>query len=308
MLSLEELQIRAALFCIIRNFFSTNFFLEVDTPVRLPVIIPESNIQALSSGDHYLQTSPELCMKRLLASGCRDIYQICPCFRQEEKGRRHLEEFTMLEWYRCEADYFDLMTDCENLLRHLVKEIRHRFPELHSVTSTAFLADGRCDLSVPWQRLTVADAFSKWSPTDMTEALALDVFDELLVEYIEPNLGYDTPTFLYDYPSVQASLAKKKKGDRTIAERFELYVNGIELANGFSELTDPIEQRSRFEIELDLFENNSKKKMGMPERFLDDLGKLKETAGIALGVDRLFMIILGKSEINEVVTFSPLDL
>ena len=142
----------------------------------------------------------------------------------------------------------------------------------------------------------------------MMEALALDVFDELLVEYIEPNLGYDTPTFLYDYPAAQASLAKKKKGDHTIAERFELYVNGVELANGFSELTDPIEQRSRFEIELDLIENNSKKKMEMPEKFLDDLGKLKETAGIALGVDRLLMIILGKSEINKVVTFSPLDL
>lgn len=308
MLSLEELQIRAALFHAIRNFFSKHHFLEVDTPVRQPVIIPESNIQVLPSGDHFLQTSPELCMKRLLAAGCRKIFQICPCFRREERGRRHLEEFTMLEWYRCDADYFDLMADCENLLRYLIDELHRQFPELYSITSNSLLADGCCDISSPWQRITVADAFTKWSPIPMVEALALDSFDEVLVEYVEPNLGKEKPTFLYDYPAVQASLARKRKDDRSVAERFELYIKGVELANGFSELTDPVEQRSRFKIEIDLIEKRFAEKMRMPERFLEELGRLGETAGIALGVDRLFMVILGKKEIGDVKTFSPLDL
>jgi lysyl-tRNA synthetase class 2 len=308
MLSLVELQIRAALFSTIRSFFSKHHFLEVDTPVRQPVIIPESCIQALPSGDHFLQTSPELCMKRLLASGCRKIFQICPCFRREERGRLHLEEFTMLEWYRCDADYFDLMADCEKFLRYLIKGIHHQFPELDAITSDALLVGGGCNLSPPWQRLTVADAFVKWSPTPMAKALALDSFDEILVEYIEPHLGQDTPTFLFNYPAVQASLARKSKVDQSVAERFELYINGVELANGFSELTDPVKQRSRFETELALIEKSSAKKMGMPERFLEELGKLGETAGIALGVDRLLMVILGKKEIGDVVTFSPQDL
>lgn len=308
MLSLEELQIRAALFNAIRSFFFKHHFLEVDTPVRQPVIIPEGNIQALCSEDHFLQTSPELCMKRLLATGCRKIFQICPCFRREERGRRHLEEFTMLEWYRCDADYFDLMADCENLLRYLIKEIHRQFPELSSISPDALLVDQKCYLSLPWQRITVADSFTKWSPIPLAKALALDCFDEMLVEHVEPNLGQETPTFLYDYPAVQASLARRRRDDRSVAERFELYVRGVELANGFSELTDPVEQRIRFKMEIDLIEKNFAEKMRMPERFLEELGKLGETAGIALGVDRLFMVILGKKEIGDAVTFSPLDL
>ena len=123
MLDPQGLRIRAALFSAVRLFFTAQGFLEVDTPLRQPVIIPESNIVPLTADGQYLQTSPELCMKRLLAAGCPRIFQICPCFRKDERGRRHLEEFTMLEWYRRDADYHALMTDCEDLLRSVARQI-----------------------------------------------------------------------------------------------------------------------------------------------------------------------------------------
>ncbi len=306
MLDLPGLQMRATLLRLIRSFFYERGFLEVDTPLRQPVLIPESMIVPLTAEGQYLQTSPELCMKRLLAGGCSKLFQICPCFRKEEVGRLHLEEFTMLEWYRTGADYLTLMSDCEALLRFIVQNMQpvdlpdpgHYPKQLLSKT----------DIESEWQRLSVAEAFELFSPVNLDEALEKECFDELLVEFIEPHLGVGLPTFLYDYPVELASLAKCRIENPKVAERFELYINGVELANGFSELTDSTEQRRRFSHEIAIMEECGWNGVKMPERFLDDLQKLDLAAGIALGVDRLFMLLMGYDSLLECVTFHPGDL
>ncbi len=303
MLHVERLQQRATLMSSIRSFFASQEFLEVDTPVRQPVLIPERYIEPLRSERAYLQTSPELCMKRLLASGCVKIFQICPCFRKNEKGRRHLEEFTMLEWYHVGESYLKLMDDCEELFRF----IKHQMSVLQSSSDVTSQIFEGFDFDGTWERITVEDAFIKFSPITLPQALKDDSFDEILVEYIEPNLGKKAPVFLMDYPLELGSLAKAKTGVPCIVERFELYLNGIELANGFSELTDEQEQRLRFDEELTDINKSWGSGVEMPERFLQDITKLEKAAGIALGVDRLFMLALGAQDINDVVSFSPDD-
>ncbi len=308
MLSLPELHLRAAFLRLVRSFFFGSGFLEVDTPLRQPVIIPERNIAPLQSGHWFLQASPELCMKRLLAAGCEKIFQICPCFRAEERGRLHLEEFTMLEWYRTGADYRDLMADCEAFLRYMEENFRMEFSDHRSsLGKSLFYGAEAIDLTGVWERLTVAEAFSRYSPVTLEQALETDRFEETLVENIEPHLGMEAPVFLCDYPAPLGSLAKLKSNNPEVAERFELYLAGIELANGFSELTDSREQRQRFNDELKYIQENGGKG-GMPEHFLQALDNLDRAAGIALGLDRLLMLLLGKNNLSEAVTFAPSDL
>ncbi len=298
---------RAALFRSIREFFYIHGFLEVDTPIRQPVCIPEGNIVPLMADGHYLQSSPELLMKRLLAAGSARIFQICHCFRGEECGRFHLREFRMLEWYRINSDYTELMDDCENLLRHVCTGLVDSLTEFDGVATGNIDVFKDIDLYSRWLRLTVAEAFERFSPVPLTQALAEDIFDELLVEHVEPKLGFDTPLFLHDYPVELASLARKKPGEPAIAERFELYIKGVELANGFSELTDGVEQRARFVEEIEKIEKNGRCTTGMPEKFLSDLDLLESAAGIALGCDRLFMLALGLHCIDDAVSFSEGD-
>ena len=305
MLDRQGLHLRAALFASIRQFFSARGFLEVDTPIRQPVIIPESNILPLAAEGQYLQTSPELCMKRILASGCDNIFQICPCFRKEERGRNHLEEFTMLEWYRSGADYLRLMSDCEELLVEIARAMALAFPGSEKIPERGVFPG--INLIVPWERLTVEEAFSRYSPLSLGRCIVEECFDEMLVEFVEPNLGSPSPTFLHDYPVEMASLARCRESDPTKVERFELYLNGIELANGFSELTDVEEQRRRFIREVGNIAMSGRDSAGIPERFLDDLGNIEAAAGIALGMDRLFMLLTGEKEINRAVSFAPGD-
>lgn len=305
MLSVERLPLRAAFFRAIRSFFFQQGFLEVDTPLRQPVCIPESHIQPFASETHSLQTSPELCMKRLLAHGCERIFQICHCFRKGERGRLHLEEFQMLEWYRTGCDYFQLMTDCEMLLRFIFDHLQD--PEISSRAIFPGSLLSGIDLSGNWPRLTVAEAFHRYSPLSLDRALAEDRFDEILVEYVEPGLGHESPVFLYEYPAQLASLARKSVNNPMVAERFELYIKGVELANGFSELTDAAEQRQRFEVEIAAIRGKDGRAAEMPERFLQDLAQLDTAAGIAMGVDRLFMLALNCSSISSAVTFCPED-
>lgn len=304
MLDKNGLHLRAAFFHFIRSFFRSQGFLEVDTPIRQPVYIPESNIVPLTSEKEYLQTSPELCMKRLLAAGNEKIFQICRCFRKEEKGRFHLEEFQMLEWYRSGADYNQLMIDCEALLRFVKENLNDQLVKSGFNSYQIFPGS---NLDGQWERLTIEDAFSKYSPIKLDQAMTEGQFDEILVEYIEPHLGNVSPVFLYDYPVKLGSLARKKAANPAVAERFELYIKGVELANGFSELTDADEQRQRFVHEIAIIKSNSERDAMMPDRFLADLGNLETAAGIAMGIDRLFMMSLNYHKIAESVAFAPDD-
>jgi lysyl-tRNA synthetase class 2 len=304
MLDAEGLRFRSALFQTVRRFFRNQGFLEVDTPIRQPVLIPESTIEPLGSASWFLQTSPEQCMKRLLARGCDKIFQICPCFRAGERGPRHLEEFTMLEWYRLGSDYRDLMEDCQLLICFIVESLRADPRFVAAIDGSWF---GSIDLTEQWERLTVAEAFQRWTATSPDEALQSGRFDEIVSFDIEPRLGLTAPAILYDYPAACGSLARLSDKDAAVAERFELYINSMELANGFSELTDPNEQRLRFGLELDKIEQSGRRRPPMPERFLEDLEHIDTAAGIAFGLDRLLMLLLSAASINEVVSVSPDD-
>jgi len=291
------LNLRAKLIQSIRLFFIRHNFLEVETPLRIPAPAPEEHIDAIPSGDWFLQTSPELCMKRLLAAGYQRIFQISKCFRTAERGSRHLPEFTLLEWYVAKFDYSQLMDQCETMLIAALKNMGH--------DQDIIWQNRKIILASPWERITVADAFSQYAKVSLQEAMHQDKFDEIMVEYIEPRLGIDRPTFIYNYPAKMAALAKIKKSDPTVAERFELYIGGLELANGFSELTDAREQRQRFEEASEARAAKNWARYSMPEKFLQALQTMPEAAGIALGIDRLAMILANTTKIDDVVTFPP---
>ena len=301
MLGRHGLQRRSDFLTALRSFFLQHHYIEVDTPVRLPVLIPEAHIAAFSSEGWWLHSSPELCMKRLLARGCDRIFQICHCFRKEECGRLHQSEFAMLEWYRTDSDYGGLLADCEQLRAHLGTERAH-FPALHRPGLLNWQGKG-IDLTPPWQRLSVHAAFRRYAGLEVEEAIRQDRYEELLVTCIEPQLGQQKPVFLCDYPVALGSLARKSPTNAQLAERFELYIAGMELANGFSELVDAEEQRLRFVAEIAALHSQGRE-AAMPERFLDDLAALPPAAGIALGVDRLFMLLGGYADIREAIPFS----
>ncbi|UPU34082.1 EF-P lysine aminoacylase EpmA [Geomonas paludis] len=292
----QALAQRGAIFTRIRMFFEEKGYLEVETPFRIPAPAPEAQIDAIPSDGWFLQTSPELCMKRLLAAGYPRIFQICRCWRAGERGTRHLSEFTMLEWYRAQADYRVLMDETEELVRAAA-----------GVDSISYRGT-RIDLSLPWERITVRDAFQRYTDTTAEAALAAGTFDELMVEEIEPRLGIGRPTFIHDYPASCSALARLKSDDPSVAERFELYLGGLEIANAFSELIDPVEQRARFEAEAAQRARDGKHGYPMPEKFLAALAEMPEAAGIALGLDRLVMVLLDAQSIDEVVAFTTEEL
>jgi elongation factor P--(R)-beta-lysine ligase len=287
---------RGAIFNRVRGFFQEKGYLEVETPFRIPAPAPEAQIDAIASAGWFLQTSPELCMKRMLAAGYQRIFQICRCWREGERGTRHLSEFTMLEWYRAGVDYLGLMEETEALVRA-------------AAGATSIVYRGHSvELAPPWERITVAEAFRLHAGTTPEQALAAGSFDEIMVEMIEPRLGLSRPTFIYDYPACCGALARLKKGDPTVAERFELYIGGLEIANAFSELTDPGEQRRRFEAEAAERSSQGKAPYPVPEKFLTALSGLPDSAGIALGLDRLVMVLLDADTIDQVVAFTPEEL
>ena len=265
----------------IRAFFDMRGFVEVETPVRIPAPAPEPYIDCPASGDWFLRASPELQMKKLLAAGLPRIYQIGPCFREGERGRRHAPEFTMLEWYRADADYNDIARDAEELLADVLRPRRG------------------AALPVPFQRITVRDAYLRWAGWDPVEVWDQDRFDFDMATKIEPNLP-EEPLFLTDYPAPAASLARLKASDPRVAERWELYVGGMELANAFTELTDPAEQRRRFEAARAERRALGEADYPLDEEFLSALERMPPSGGVALGVDRLVMLACGASSIDEV--------
>jgi elongation factor P--(R)-beta-lysine ligase len=292
----KALMERGAIFGRVREFFQQKGYLEVETPFRIPAPAPEAQIDAIASAGWFLQTSPELCMKRMLAAGYERIFQICRCWRDGERGARHLSEFTMLEWYRAGADYLSLMDETQALVAAAAGSPRIRYRGLD------------IELALPWERITVAEAFERFAGSTVSEALSSGLFDELMVERIEPRLGLTRPTFLYDYPASLAALSRLKKDDPSVSERFELYIGGLEIANAFSELIDPIEQRVRFQAGSAERAAQGKDVYPVAEKFLAALEGMPESAGIALGLDRLVMVLLDAECIDEVVAFTTEEL
>jgi len=295
----SNLHLRARLTQSIRIFFIGHGYLEVETPIRIPAPAPEAFIDAEASGSWFLHTSPELCMKRLLAAGFSKIFQICKCFRKDEQGRKHIPEFTMLEWYTVGQNYVDMMDQCEQLLLFILEEFDYGNSLEYQGVHINFKA--------PWSRLSVSDAFNQYASIPLNTALAKNCFEEVMIDEIEPRLGHN-PVFLYDYPACLSALARMKPDDSSLAERFELYIGGLELCNAFSELTDPVEQRIRFMSEQDQRRKMKKNIYPMPDSFISCLHDLPSAAGNALGIDRLVMLFTDSPCIDEVVTFIPEEL
>ncbi|MBA2879845.1 lysyl-tRNA synthetase class 2 [Desulfosalsimonas propionicica] len=291
------LQIRHRLLNAVRAFFCRHDFLEVETPVRTPAPAPEAHIEAISADGAFLQTSPELYMKRLLAAGYPRIFQICRTFRAKERGSRHLPEFTMLEWYAADFTYQEMMNQTESLICETCEKVLGtRHLRRHG---TAIRLDR------PWPKITVEKAFQRFAHSTMNAALADQSFDERMAMEIEPALDPARPIFLYDYPAEKAALARLRNDNPHVAERFEAYIGGLEICNGFSELIDPDQQRRRFEMELKRREKQGLDARPMPEAFLAALGRMPPAAGNALGIDRLAMLLSNAETIDEVSAFVP---
>ena len=296
----ENLTKRSHIIQAIRSYFFQQDFLEVETPIRIPAPAPEAHIDSFESQGWFLQSSPELAMKRLLAKGHDRIFQICKCFRRDERGPRHLTELTMLEWYTAGYTYVELMEQCTELIRYIAEKIGCKDNLTYGGTTI--------DLASAWEKITVETAFQRYTDTFLEKAVSSGDFDEIMAFEIEPELGQKVPTFIMDYPASMAALARLKPQNQQFAERFELYIAGMELANGFSELNDPEEQRRRFNIETRMRTLAKKPATPMPEPFLKDLEHMPSAAGIALGVDRLVMLFTDSDNINQVVAFTPENL
>jgi elongation factor P--(R)-beta-lysine ligase len=293
----KNLFLRAGVIKSIRGFFEARGFLEVETPQRIPANAPEEHIEPYTSGELYLHTSPEICMKRLLCRGHDKIFQICRCWRSGERGSKHVPEFTMLEWYRANSNYYDLMKDCEELLLH-VTEVCCSAKTIYYNTKPIAVDKGVVTISV-------AEAFKNFCDVGMEDAVRDGSFDERMVTQIEPALVQDKPVILMDYPIEMAALARSKSGNPSVAERFELYAGGLELANGFSELNDPVVQRDRFSSANLKRTGAGLPPLPTPEPFLQELATMPPSAGIALGIDRLVMLFADTNTIDDVIAFTP---
>jgi len=276
----------------LRQFFLQRDFVEVETPVRIPAPALELHIEAEPSGDAYLRTSPELHMKRLLAEGMDRIYQIGPCFRRGECGRIHHPEYTMLEWYRAHADYEDILCDMRELLPELCMAVMGR-------TYFTYLGK-KIDVSEPWHEVSVRDVFMREAGWDPMADFDADRFDMDMVNKVEPTLPVGRPVILRDYPAEVAALARLSPADNAVAERWELYLGGMELANAYSELVDSKEQRHRFEGCAEQRCAAGRPVYPLDEAFLAALPRMPPSGGIALGVDRLVMLLAGAESIEDV--------
>lgn len=324
----ERMLTRSAVIAAVREFFVTEGFLEVETPILVKTPGMEPNLQPMTVGKDgkvsgYLITSPEYAMKKLLAGGLERIFEITKAFRGgEPSGGMHNPEFTMVEWYRSDASYTDVMEDTEQM----VAAVALKTTGSHLITYQG----NTIDLATPWTRMSVSEAFDRFCDIDLAKGIEDedwfrkqlagkgvevadsdsfdDMFFRIFLRDIEPHLGLEKPVVLYEYPASMAALARIRKDDSRFAERFEVYCAGIELCNAFSELTDANEQRKRLEKEQE-----QRKAAGMPvfdidEQFIDAVGKMPESAGIAFGVDRLVMLLTDASSINDVLFFPAKDI
>ena len=301
--SLTIIQHRARIYRQVRAFFEERGCLEVDTPLLSPSTNTDVNIESIKASSLgktlYLQTSPEFAMKRLLAAGSGSIYQICHAFREGEKGRRHNPEFTLLEWYRIGFDYEQLMDEMECLIDNLSGKSN----QYQRISYRQLVLE---HISVDIDKVELSELQKKIDslvPGTRSVELGYDQCLDILISLvIAPEMkGY---VFIYDYPVSQAALARVKTINPAVAERFELFYDGLELANGFSELCDSSQQRQRFEGD-----NNRRLDAGVEPYPIDELllsalnSGLPECAGVAIGLDRLLMVLLGKESIDQVLSF-----
>lgn len=306
----------------VRRFFEEAGYLEIETPAMRPTTATDLYIQSFDTTtvEHetrYFQTSPEFAHKIFLASYRRPIFEIARVFRKELHGHLHRSEFSLIEWYKPDADYRDMMTETEALVRRISSFLG----------ATAWRSNARKDGCVvpitnePFERLTVNEAFKRhagFEPIGLTrdelveatkkagcrlepDATWDDAFFYGLMELVEPYLGMDHPTYLCDYPASMASLAQVRgEGEKAVAERFELYICGIELCNGYSELNDPVELRRRFELDNEERKGKGYPQLPIDEPLLEALPHLGKLGGNALGFERLLMICLGESDMGQV--------
>jgi lysyl-tRNA synthetase class 2 len=305
-----NLEARAAIRRAVRGWFEGQGFLEVETPARVRAPGQEVHLDAIAAPDRddgrFLITSPEYHMKRLCGGGFEKIFQLGRAFRAGERGAHHQPEFTMLEWYRAEPDLETVARDCEQLL------------------TVAARAVGRPPLAVPFARTTVQALLKRHAGVELrgdetvAELRALvagagvasdaqawdDLFFQLFLDRVEPRLGREGPTFVFDWPAPLGALARRRADDPRLCERFELYAGGLELVNAFGELVDPVEQRARFLEENEVRRGRGKVVYPLDENLIDALSVMPPTCGAAMGFDRLVMLVLGARDIREVVAFA----
>ncbi len=319
MVDVGVLKARSRVIDQIRKFFKDKGFWEVQTPVLAPALIPESYLDFFETkftfpeGKRqvlYLTPSPEMWMKRLLVEGSGNIFELRSCFRNRDKGRLHNPEFLLLEWYRVGVDIFATMEDTEELVKEVLEKEEVKYQ------------GKKVDLRSKFERLRIVEAFERYvgiKEADFFEVGKLvevgkkrrvkvepdwgweEVFNVIYVSEVEPNLGFGKPVFIYDFPSNFAPLAKKSKKDVRFKERFELFINGVEICDGYSELDDPEEQRREFEKEIKIMKSKGKKIPKIDWEFIEVLKKgLPMCSGVALGVDRLVMIKMGVGEMRRI--------
>ena len=311
---------RQTLYASLRRTFAGFGYEEVETPllVAAPGMEPHINafevpfVPETEVGQRrtlYLHTSPEYAMKRLLADGCGPIFQLCKVFRNGEVSRTHNPEFTLLEFYRPNADYHAIMSDLEQLLAEAERAVTgragpfSRLPfERVSVRDAVLRATG-IDLAIAHDAASLAREARRIGIEPRPGDTFDDVFFRLFLEKVEPKLGADRPTYLIEYPASMAALARLKPGDVSVAERFELYVRGLELGNGFSELTDAAEQRARLLEEQAFRKRVGRSEYPLDERFLAALPKMPPSGGVAVGLDRILMLMMEAERIEDVLLF-----
>jgi lysyl-tRNA synthetase class 2 len=324
------LQARGAITGALRGFFAEEGFVEVETSVLQVSPGNETHLHAPrteimrpdgSRASRYLRTSPEFACKKLLAAGETRIFEFARVFRDRERGDLHLPEFTMLEWYRADAPYDAIMADCVVLIAHAAQAT--------GIGTFAFRGRTADPFAEP-ELMTVAGAFERFAGIELLSTISgdegnraalaqaaagkvrvaeddtwSDIFSKVLVEHVEPHLGQGRLTILFEYPSPEAALARVKAGDPRVAERFEVYACGVELANGFGELTDAEEQRKRFTESMAEKQRRYGEAYPLDEDFLAAVAAMPEASGVALGFDRLVMLASGASRIDQVVWTPP---
>jgi lysyl-tRNA synthetase class 2 len=324
------LMARAAITRAVRTWLDEQGFAEVETGILQVSPGNETHLHAPRTELHpadgaratrYLRTSPEFACKKLLAAGEQKIFEFARVFRDRERGDLHLPEFTMLEWYRAGTTYDGVMADGIAVIA--------RAAQATGIRQFSFRGRVADPFAEP-ERLTVAGAFERFAGIDLLATIAdgngdrarlataakgqvriadddtwSDIFSKVLVEHVEPNLGQGRLTILYEYPAPEAALARAKQSDPRVAERFEIYACGVELANGFGELTDPREQRQRFTLAMDEKQRRYGERYPLDEDFLDAVAHMPEASGVALGFDRLVMLASGAVRIDQVVWTPP---